>query len=79
MRPLQFSLGECATEGECASQWHYLYKSVHLLAYADDIGIIGRTMRDVAAAFSAIEWESAKMDLAVKEGKSKYILVSIGN
>ena len=32
------------------------YKSVQLLAYLDDIGIIGRTMRDVTAAFSAIEW-----------------------
>ena len=33
-------------------------KSVQLLAYADDIDIIGRTKRDVTAAFSAIERES---------------------
>ena len=31
------------------------YKSVQLLAYTDDIDIIGRTMRDVTAAFSVIE------------------------
>ena len=40
------------------------YKSVQLLAYADDIDIIMRTMRDVTAAFSAIERKSAKMGLA---------------
>ena len=31
------------------------YKSGQLLAYADDIDIFGRTMRDVSAAFYAIE------------------------
>ena len=54
------------------------YKSVQLLAYADDIDIIGRTMRDVSAAFSAIELESAKMGLAVNEGKTKYMLTTSG-
>ena len=43
-RPLQFSHGGYATEGGCSSQWHY--KSVQLLAYAEDIDIIGRTMPD---------------------------------
>ena len=41
------------------------YKSVQLIAYTDDINIIGRTMRDVTAAFSAIERESANIGLAV--------------
>ena len=36
-------------------------KSVQLLAYADDIDIIGRTKRDVTGAFGAIELESTKM------------------
>ena len=63
MRPLKFSHGECATEGGYASQW--------LLAYGEDIDIIGRTMRVLTAAFSAILRESAKMGLAVNEGKTK--------
>ena len=54
------------------------YKSVQLLAYADDIDIIGRTMRDVTAAFSAIERESAKIGLAVNEGRTKYMLSASG-
>ena len=54
------------------------YKSVQLLAYADDIDIIGSTMRDVTAAFSAIERESPKMGLAVNEGKIKYMLSTSG-
>ena len=40
------------------------------------IDIIGRTMRNVTAAFSAIERESAKMGLAVNEGKTKYMLTT---
>ena len=43
---------------------------IQLLAYVDDIDIIGR---DVTAAFSAIERESTKMGLAVNEGKTKYM------
>ena len=49
------------------------YKTAQLLAYAGDIDIIGRTLRDVTAAFSAIERESAKMGQTVNEGKTKYI------
>ena len=48
-------------------------KSVQLLAYADDIDIIGRTKRDVTAVFGAIERQSTKMGLAVNEGKTKYM------
>ena len=48
------------------------YNCVQLLAYSDDIDIIGSTMRDVPEAFSAIE--SAKKGLAVNEGKTKYML-----
>ena len=54
------------------------YKSVQLLAYADDIDIIGRTMRDVTAAFSAIERESVKVGLALNKGKTKYMLTTSG-
>ena len=52
------------------------YKSVQLLAYADDIDIIGRTMQNVTAAFSAIERASVKMWLAVNEGKTTYMLTT---
>ena len=48
--------------------------SVQLLEYADDIDIIGSTMRAVTAAFSAIARESTKMGLALNEGKTKYML-----
>ena len=48
-------------------------KSVQLVAYADDIDIIGRTKRNVTAAFSAIERESTKIGLAVNEGKTQYM------
>ena len=40
-----------------------------MLAYADDIDIIGRTKPDITAVLSAIERKSTKMGLAVNEGK----------
>lgn len=49
-------------------------KSVQLLAYADDIDIIGRTQRDVNGAFVSVQAEAEKMGLAVNEGKTKYML-----
>jgi len=51
-------------------------KSVQLLAYADDIDIIGRTQRAVNEAFVSIESEAAKMGLAVNEAKTKCMLSS---
>ena len=46
-------------------------KSVQLLAYVDNIGIVWRTKRDITAAFKAIERESIKIGLAVNDGKTK--------
>ena len=48
---------------------------IQLLAYAVDI--IGRTVRDATAAFSAIKRESAKMGVAVN-GRTKYMLSKSG-
>ena len=42
-----------------------LQKSVQLLTYAVDVDIIGRTKRDVTAAFSATERESIKIEIYV--------------
>ena len=47
-----------------------------LLAYADDIDIVGRIERDVTGAFSRIEIESAKMGLMVNEDKTKIMLAT---
>ncbi|XP_043065425.1 uncharacterized protein LOC122320881 [Drosophila ficusphila] len=50
-------------------------RCVQLLGYADDIDIIGRTKRDVTAAFGAIEKESAKVGLAVNMDKTKFMVL----
>ena len=52
------------------------WKSVQLLVYAGNIDTIGRTKRDITAAFSTIEWKSTEMGLAVNEGKTKYMLLA---
>ena len=57
------------------------YKSVQLLAYADDINIIGRTLRDVTAVFSAIDWESMSFEWMKTLLRDDYLmqwLVAIG-
>lgn len=45
-----------------------------MFAYSDDIDIRGRTKRGVTTAFSTIERKSAKMDLAMDKGETKYML-----
>ncbi|XP_037955411.1 glutactin-like [Teleopsis dalmanni] len=47
--------------------------SCPLFAYADDIDITERSKRNVTAVIAAIEKESAKMDFAENEGKTKYM------
>ena len=81
MRPLRLPHEECFAKGvsEFISMALKVSKSVQLLAYTDDIDIIGRTKRDVTAAFSAIERESTKMGLAVNEGRTKYMLSTCRN
>ncbi|XP_054089770.1 LINE-1 retrotransposable element ORF2 protein isoform X1 [Zeugodacus cucurbitae] len=51
-------------------------KSVQLLAYADDIDIIGSNNRAVCSAFSRMNKEAKRMGLEVNEDKSKYLLSS---
>ena len=47
-----------------------------LLAYADDIDIIGRNLQEVTPLLSRIEKESAKFGLAVNEDKTKIIILT---
>lgn len=55
------------------------YHCVQLLAYADDIEIIVRSKQNISEAFAAIKSESAKVSLAVNEGKTKYMLATSRN
>lgn len=48
-------------------------KSIQLLAFADDIGIIARTPRALEEAFISLEKEALKMGLKINENKTKYM------
>jgi hypothetical protein len=52
------------------------HKSVQILAYEDDIDIIGRSGRAVREAFEKLEKTAREMGLRVIEGKTKYIEVT---
>ena len=49
------------------------YKSVMLLAYADDVDIIGSIICEVEADFSKFAEEARSVGLAVNESKTKYL------
>lgn len=51
-------------------------KSAQLLAYADDIDIIGRNQRSVSEVFVRIEEAAGKMGLRINEDKTKYMISS---
>ncbi|GFU10612.1 reverse transcriptase domain-containing protein [Trichonephila clavipes] len=48
-------------------------RSVQLLAYADDIDIIGRSEKAVKEAFQALEISATNMGLTINENKTKFM------
>jgi hypothetical protein len=52
------------------------YKSVQILAYADDINIIGRMLKAMKEAFTNLEKAAKKMHLQINQGKAKYMPVT---
>jgi hypothetical protein len=49
-------------------------KETQLLAYADDIDIVGRSQSAVGDAYLALEGEAAKVGLKINEEKTKYLI-----
>jgi len=52
------------------------YKSVQILAYADDIDIIGRTQSAMIEAFTSLEKAAKSMNLFINQEKTKYMPVN---
>jgi hypothetical protein len=48
-------------------------KETQLLAYADDIDIVGRSQSAIRDAYLALEEEAAKVRLKINEQKTKYM------
>jgi hypothetical protein len=51
-------------------------KETQLLAYADDIDIVGRSQSAVRNAYLALEGEAAKVGLKINEKKTKYMIAA---
>jgi hypothetical protein len=51
-------------------------KETQLLAYADDINIVGRSQSAVRDAYLALEEEAAKVGLKINEQKTKYMIAA---
>jgi hypothetical protein len=51
-------------------------KETQLLAYADDIDIVGRSQPAVRNAYLALEIEAAKVRLKIIEQKTKYMIAA---
>jgi sorting nexin-29 len=51
-------------------------KSSQLLAFADDIDIVGRNLRSITDVYSKLEREASKIGLQVNEEKTKLLMVS---
>jgi hypothetical protein len=51
-------------------------KETQLLAYADDIDIVGRSQSAVRKAYLALEGEAAKVGLKINEQKTKYSIAT---
>jgi sorting nexin-29 len=51
------------------------YKSIQILAYADDIDMIGRSESDIKKAYIALKIAVDIMGLRVNEEKTKYMVI----
>jgi hypothetical protein len=51
-------------------------KETQLLAYADDIDIVGRSQSAVQNAYLALKGEAAKVGLKINEQKTKYMIAA---
>jgi hypothetical protein len=51
-------------------------KETLLLAYADDIDIVGRSQSAVRDAYLALEREAAKVGLKINKQKTKYMIAA---
>jgi len=52
------------------------YKLVQLMAYADDIFIIGRSLASMKEAFQSLEETSEEVGLVINKGKTKYMVAA---
>ena len=52
------------------------YKSVQILAFADDVDIIARSERDLIKSFRALRDAAGTMGLKINENKTKYMIVN---
>ncbi|CAD7087998.1 unnamed protein product [Hermetia illucens] len=70
------ALEKVIRDAEVNARGTILFKSTQLLAYADDIDIMGRTTRDVQTAFIQIEQAARDLGLHINEGKTKYMVAT---
>jgi hypothetical protein len=54
----------------------HLPRETQLLAYADDIDIVGRSQSAVRNAYLALEGEAVKVGLKINEERTKYMIAA---
>jgi hypothetical protein len=54
-------------------------KETQLLAYTDDIDIVGRSQSAVQNAYLALEGEAVKVGLKINEQKTKYVIAAMND
>ena len=70
------ALEKAVRDSELNTSGTVLQRTVQLLAFADDIDIIGRTKRAVVEAFVRLESAAKKMGLAINEDKTKFMIAT---
>lgn len=68
------ALEKAVRDAEINTSGTILQRTVQLLAFADDIDIIGRTKQAVVEAFTSLENAASRMGLTINEDKTKYMI-----
>jgi hypothetical protein len=72
----KFSPGESYKGHRYQNKGHHFYKSVQILAFADDTDIIGRSEDDIKKSFMALKTAGDALGQRAQEEKTKYMIVN---
>jgi sorting nexin-29 len=70
------ALGKVVRDAGINTRGTIFYKSVQILAFADDIDIISGTQKSMKEAFLNLERAAKKMNLQISQNKTKYMPIT---
>jgi hypothetical protein len=70
------ALEKTITDSCIQSSGHIFAKLVQIIAYADDVGLVATTRRDLVEGFRSLESAAVRTGLKISDNKTKYMAMN---